>query len=577
MNDLRMTYHESGYCEFPADLERVAEVSALLKRFCQRQCLDETLWPQIDLVFCECLNNAVEHGCHEDPTKIVKASWTWADDCLALEVEDPGAYQDVETVQSLPENPLEESGRGFFIIGSIAQSHKRTATAYGQKVTVHITTHPPSDVMQQMEDMYSLLQTFSNDLNTVYAERDTIMGFTEDIARCPVIEGIIESGIARLNGIVEIKQVNVWTLVDDHRLENAFHDGPEPLAIREAVIAPDVASPCSTAIATETEQFVGDCSLLRHDDPVHADDGVALVCPILYQKVCLGALALHCSEEHREVLLRKLLPLVKVFSQFLGLAYTSAKTYKQREEQEKSQTQLEIAAEIQRSLLPSSYPDNRYCRATGRCVAAMAVGGDYIDAIEIRDAGLLIVIADVMGKGVPAALLATIFRTAIRSRLNLAETPGWLLSQINKQIHKELGHLNMFITAQAAFLTYDKQMLKLACAGHCPALLLKPDSSETVALAAEGMPLGIDPNDLYEERLIKMESGSRVLFLTDGIYEAENPRGEMLGIDRLASSLPGLWKDGLSSVPDHTFKLAETFAQGKAAADDQTLLALEIL
>src|SRR5690606_14361355 len=104
-----------------------------------------------------------------------------------------------------------------------------------------------------------------------------------------------------------------------------------------------------------------------------------------------------------------------------------------------------------------------------------------------------------------------------------------------------LGHLNMFITAQAAFLTYGKKMLKLASAGHCPALLLKPGSGETETLQAEGMPLGIDPDDIYEERLIQMEEGSRLIFLTDGIYEAENQHGDMLGIERLVKELPHFW------------------------------------
>lgn len=207
----------------------------------------------------------------------------------------------------------------------------------------------------------------------------------------------------------------------------------------------------------------------------------------------------------------------------------------------------------------------------------MAVGGDYVDAIEIRDAGLLIVIADVMGKGVPAALLATIFRTAIRSRLNLAETPGWLLAKINKQFHDELGHLNMFITAQAAFLSYDKKVIKLASAGHCPAILLDSKTNETTLLEAEGMPLGIDPSDLYEENLIQLSDTSKLLFITDGFYEAENPKGDMLGMDRLVKAIPNIWEEGLESVPNRAFGVVSKFANGRSATDDQTMMALEIL
>ncbi|MDQ8203431.1 SpoIIE family protein phosphatase [Pelagicoccus sp. SDUM812003] len=571
-----ISHYESGHCEFSATLDAVAEVSALLKSFCQRQGIDETLWPQIDLAFCECLNNAVEHGCREDPKKIVKVDWRWEGTFLSIDVEDPGEYFDAPKGPDLPEDPMAESGRGCFIIDSIAESHTRQKTDYGQKVSILIRAHPPADVIGQMEDMYTMLQTLTHDLNMAFAERDIIAGFSEDMTSRPAIEAIIDKGIERLGGMIKITQANVWTHAPEGGLENVFHDG-DALSIREAIIPSDRACACNTVIATEQEHLVEDCSLLDQTDPLYQDHGCAIVLPILYQRDCLGVFSLHSTEQEKELFFEKILPLMRIFAQFLGLAYTSAKTFRHREEQERSQMQLEIASEIQKSLLPAEYPKNKYCRSTGKCVAAMAVGGDYVDAIEIRDVGLLIVIADVMGKGVPAALLATIFRTAIRSRLNLAETPGWLLSKINKQIHEELGHLNMFITAQAAFLTYDKKVLKLASAGHCPALLLNPETRQTEPLQSEGMPLGIDPNDIYEERLIPMQEGSRVLFLTDGFYEAMNPKGDMLGIDRLAKAVPQFWERGLDDVPDRAFEFVNRFSKGLTAQDDQTLMALEIL
>lgn len=539
--------------------------------------MDETLWPQLDLAICECLNNAVEHGCEEDAALIVKAKWSWRGEELIVEIEDPGPYFQPAASASLPDDPTSESGRGYFIIESIAKSFTTEKTAYGHKVTLTFATHPASDILEKTEEMFSMLQNLTHDLNLAYAERDIIAGFAQDLTNCPAIETFIEKSINRLRGIVEITQANVWTLVGDDNLENAYHESDTALEIREAMILRDQACACTTVIASERELFVEHCSHLDQTDPLYEDSGCALVLPILYQRDCLGTIALHTSEGNRANLFEGALPLARTFAQFLGLAYTSVKTFRHREEHERSQTQLEVAAEIQQSLLPSSYPSNQHIRSTGRCVAAMAVGGDYIDAIEIRDVGLLIVIADVMGKGVPAALLATIFRTAIRSRLNLAETPGWLLAKINKQIYDELGHLNMFITAQAAFLTYDKKVIKLASAGHCPAILLDTATNETQLLEAEGMPLGIDPSDLYEERLIQLSDTSRLLFITDGFYEAENPKGDMLGMERLIAAIPEIWNDGIESVPNKAFGLVKKFANGRSPTDDQTMMALEIL
>lgn len=579
MASRKTSYRETGYCEFPAELERVAEVSAHLKAFCQRHCMDETLWPQIDLAFCECVNNAVEHGCEEDASLTVRAQWTWDIESLIVEVEDPGPFFEPKTDNQLPDDPTAESGRGYFIIQSIADSFTTEKTDYGHKVTLRFATHLPSDILSKTEEMFALTQTLSHDLNLAFAERDIVAGFAQDMTNCPAIETFIDKGVKRLLSITDLTQVNVWTLEKDGSLENVFHFGAdsEHMEIREAVIPRDMACACHTVIASERELFVEQCSHLDATDPMYEDSGCAIVIPVLYQRDCLGVVAIHAVDEARANLFEKTLPLARSFSQFLGLAYTSVKSFHHRQEFERSETQLEVASEIQRSLLPSSFPKNEYCRATGRCVAAMAVGGDYIDAIEIRDAGLLVVIADVMGKGVPAALLATIFRTAIRSRLNLAETPGWLLSKINKQIHEELGHLNMFITAQAAFLDYGKKVLKLANAGHCPALLHDTETGETEQLIVEGMPLGILDGDLYEEELIQLSDTSRLLFITDGFYEAESPQGEMLGMDRLIAAMPKIWKDGLDSVPQNAFGIVESFAKGRSATDDQTLVALEIL
>lgn len=572
-----IAYHESGYCSFPAQLEQIAEVSRRLKAFCQRNCLDETLWPQLDLAICECLNNAVEHGCQEDKSLTVKVKWSWIDERLIVEVEDPGPHFELASDASLPDDLTSESGRGYFIIQSIAESYTTEKTDYGHKVTLRFATHPATDILVKTEEMFSMLQNLSNDLNLAYAERDIIAGLAHDLTNCPAIETFIEKSVQRLRGIVEITQANVWTLESSGCLENAYHEGGSQLEIREAVIASGQACACTTVIASEEELCVEYCNHLDETDPLYQKSGCAIAIPILYQGDCLGTIALHAHEQDRGALFETALPLSRTFAQFLGLAYTSAKTFRHREEHERSQTQLQVAAEIQQSLLPSSYPKNQHCKSTGRCVAAMAVGGDYIDAIEIRDAGLLIVIADVMGKGVPAALLATIFRTAIRSRLNLAETPGWLLAKINKQIYDELGHLNMFITAQAAYLSYDKKVIKLASAGHCPAILHDSKTGATQLLEAEGMPLGIDPSDLYEENLIQLSDTSRLLFITDGFYEAENPKGDMLGMDRLLAAIPELWEDGLESVPNKAFDLVSKFANGRSATDDQTMMALEIL
>ena len=91
------------------------------------------------------------------------------------------------------------------------------------------------------------------------------------------------------------------------------------------------------------------------------------------------------------------------------------------------------------------------------------------------------------------------------------------------------------------------------------------------------MPLGITADYIYEERLFKLSKGERIVFITDGIYEAENQAGEMLGLNGFAQQLPHIWQGDFEEVPENALAIVATHAQGGASQDDKTLLALEVL
>ncbi len=558
-------------CDIPGDLSYVSEAATNLKEFCDLRLLDSTVWPNIELGFCEALNNAIEHGCGEDTSKTVRVTWQWNHETLIIEIEDPGTYVELQPHAHLPEDPLNESGRGCFLISSIFDSVTHHKTKYGRKLTLEKKLHPPQSALDKMQELYESLQSTVGELNQSYTEQAAIQGFAQDLGSVSTLLEAISSSLSRLQSAFNIPQAEIWIL-QEGRLEN-------PLNLQQSKL--DLTSNSSNTIEQtfrdQRERIVTDCSQLPESDPIFSKTNCALLSPITYHNESVGVIAIQLPKVDVHQFETKIARLARVFSRFLAIAITNASTIDQKKENERSRTQLEIASEIQQSLLPSEFPCNEHYKLTGKCVTALAVGGDYIDAIDIKGHGLLMIIADVMGKGVPAALLATIFRTAIRSRLNLAETPGWLLSQINKQIHEELGHLNMFITAQAAYYSYENYRLKLASAGHCPAFLSRKGTREPEQLDAEGIPLGICPDDIYEERLIQLTSGDRIVFITDGIYEAENQSGQMLGIEGFSKRLPEIWQEGIEAVPNNALSVVDVFSQGGAAQDDKTLMALEIL
>jgi serine phosphatase RsbU (regulator of sigma subunit) len=254
------------------------------------------------------------------------------------------------------------------------------------------------------------------------------------------------------------------------------------------------------------------------------------------------------------------------------MARAMAVAQEQRQVQQRTERELEIAAEIQQSLLPKVFPETGRLRIFGLSQTAHEVGGDYFDVLTIGDKGVLLAIADVMGKGMPAALLATILRTTIRAHAELAPEPGRLLTMVNRQLGSDLNNLQMFITVHLAFFSSETDEIAFASAGHCPMLKFSPGSTCAIQRSGEDVPIGVLDEVAYETMHDTMAPGDRFIFVTDGIFEAESATGEMLGLDALAQQMPSLCAGDPPSACRRVLEHVAGFSAGQPAADDRTLL-----
>jgi len=198
--------------------------------------------------------------------------------------------------------------------------------------------------------------------------------------------------------------------------------------------------------------------------------------------------------------------------------------------------ELEIARKIQESLLPKTFPVLPGFSVSGFCLSARQVGGDFYDLIELPDGRVLLAVADVMGKGVPAALFAATMRTLLRTATQWTQKPSGLLARINRLMHDELTAVDMFITAQLAIADTRSGLLHVSSAGHNPLLCVALDGT-VKPVSPEGMPLGILPEVHFEEETIPLESIGAALFFTDGLTEARSASGDLFGQQRLADWL----------------------------------------
>jgi serine phosphatase RsbU (regulator of sigma subunit) len=270
---------------------------------------------------------------------------------------------------------------------------------------------------------------------------------------------------------------------------------------------------------------------------------------------------------------------VRTFGDFLAIQLRNEQSQQFQLQAQLLQREFDLAASIQQSLLPTDHPVLGNWHTVGHCETARRVGGDFYDVMRVGDSGVLLAVADVMGKGLPAALFAAVFRTLLHARPDLATDPGTFLEWLNASLVSELGRLDMFITAQLVFADLKRRELVVGGAGH-PPLLIAGRQSPVQCVASSGPPLGVLRACGYTDHRFPVPVGARVLLYTDGLNEARNPAGRVFGLTPLQEWLADAARRGASACVcrDSLTRLLRQFEAAAPANDDQTfaLLAEEL-
>jgi len=215
-------------------------------------------------------------------------------------------------------------------------------------------------------------------------------------------------------------------------------------------------------------------------------------------------------------------------------------------EKEKLEHELQVARQIQERFLPKELPSIPGWGIAAFWQPARAVGGDFYDFLIFPSGQLGIVVGDVTGKGVPAALIMATTRSVLRAVTEQLSSPGSILERVNELLMPDMPS-NMFVTCVIAMLETGSGRLRLANAGHdLPHHLTRSGSQE---LHATGMPLGLLPGMAYDEIETRLAEGDSLLFYSDGLVEAHNPQGEMFGFPRLRTFLSAWAQQKTASLP----------------------------
>jgi sigma-B regulation protein RsbU (phosphoserine phosphatase) len=256
------------------------------------------------------------------------------------------------------------------------------------------------------------------------------------------------------------------------------------------------------------------------------------------------------------------------FAFFLGtLGYVAAKRSLQRDHQfSEIQKELEIARRIQTSILPRAYPESDHFIVAARYVPMTSVAGDFYDFLltDPQQAGLLI--ADVSGHGVPAALIASMVKLAATSQRANAADPATLLSGMNRVLHGNTQE--QFVTAAYVYLDAASATLRYSAAAHPPMLLLR--DGNVVELAENGLMLAAFSFATYSTVEYHLKPGDRIVLYTDGLLEAANATGEEFGPHRLSALLKDAARLNPEAAADHIISSLQTWS--KSQNDDLTVL-----
>lgn len=243
-------------------------------------------------------------------------------------------------------------------------------------------------------------------------------------------------------------------------------------------------------------------------------------------------------------------------------------------ERERIDQELQLARRIQQALLPKEIPQLGGWDIVPYYRPAREVGGDFYDFLPLKNGNFGLVIGDVSGKGIAAALVMANTQSVLRTVVQTNEAPGQVLRQTNEVLWNYIPP-NMFVTCFYGILDPTSGRLVFANAGHNPPCCLNRE--QVTDLLARGMPLGLMPGMAYEEKETVLLPEDGVLFYSDGLVEAHNPQREMLGSSRLRA----LMADKAPGASELTAKVIEELGRFTGEdweqEDDLTLVALQRL
>lgn len=250
--------------------------------------------------------------------------------------------------------------------------------------------------------------------------------------------------------------------------------------------------------------------------------------------------------------------------------------YQEMFDQAKLRTEMELARRVQIDLLPRSLPRVPGLDIYANSRPAYQVGGDFFDFIHADERPFIFSIGDVTGKGLSAALLMTMTRTALHSKSQFMPypTPEAVMRQSNEDLYNDFTRVGVFATVFVGQYEAGSRKLVYANAGHAP-VIYRPHDGEPILLRADSTAIGILPVSHCRNHVLRLEPGDVLVVATDGFSDVRDPSEEIFGIDRLMELIERLHDGTAHEIAAGMFEEADRFGHGRQQDDDQTVIVIK--
>lgn len=577
--------------EVKSTLDAARAASIRVRQFLKDNGLEEKQLSEWELVLVEATNNVAEHG-----------NRTERDESFELDVMVDAVGVEVRITDftegfDYPENvdlpdPLSEGGRGLFLIEAICdfvsymrgrgmncllvrKKRDKEQTVFEAGEDSAATGEEIESLRHQVAELDEALDGMTEELSSSYESLAAIFKFSEELSKQRDLDDFAHLILDHLLTITEsdwyvlrIKQngeLRTFSVSSDTEIQ------PLPLAGD-----PDSSLELGAARARQDLWIEGEESF-NGGEPLDSfsKSKSGIVHPFYLNEDLVGTLSVGNTNEKKPLSAGQV-NVLHTFSDFLALQILNARYQDEQIKSKVVSRELEIAANIQRSLLPKTLPEIEGFTLDGFYQSARHVGGDFYDAVVTPSGGLLLTIADVMGKGVPAAMFAAILRTVLRSQQELAAQPAALLQRANQLLYDDLDGVDMFITVQLVYVSPGGDYGVCASAGHCPLLVGNPANGKYRAIEADGPPIGIMKDLHFDDNKFDMDAGTRLILYTDGVTEARNTNGDLWGDD----TMDDWWKTATGehitaeALKNNLIETVKAFVGEADATDDFTFLVL---